>query len=172
MTVLEHVERAVDVVYQDFTENKPVKTEVQIMDIVYSKILMEKLEAAENNKVNTHPTFLQTRKAQNPEQLLISEHLFQPFHQLCFPPLDAFKGPELPTVVKVGIESTSSKFTEDTKLGWDVNLLKGRKALQEDLDRLDRWAKNNGKRFNKTEFQLPHFGHDNPMQHYSLGECD
>jgi len=64
-----------------------------------------------------------------------------------------------------GIEPSLSKLADDTELGRNVSLLKRTKALQRDLDRLDRLAEANCMMYTKAKCRVLRYSHNNPMQH-------
>ncbi|KAJ7415843.1 hypothetical protein WISP_75817 [Willisornis vidua] len=67
-----------------------------------------------------------------------------------------------------GLEGILSKFADDTKLGGAVDSLKGREALQRDLNKAASWAITNHMKFNKRKCWILHLGWGNPGCSYRL----
>lgn len=67
-----------------------------------------------------------------------------------------------------GIKCTLSKFVK-TQLSDVMGMLEGKNAMHGDLDRLERWACVNFKKFNEVKSKVPCLRWDNPKHKYSLG---
>ena len=67
-----------------------------------------------------------------------------------------------------GIESTLSKFADNSKLS--VDTLDGRDVIQRNLENLDKSTYWNLMKFNKVEWKMLHLGQGNPRYAYRLGE--
>ncbi|PKU30930.1 rna-directed dna polymerase from mobile element jockey-like [Limosa lapponica baueri] len=67
------------------------------------------------------------------------------------------------------MECTLSKFVDDTKQCGVVNTMEGRDAIQRDLDRLERWACANLRKFNQAKSKVLHLGHGNSRHKYRFG---
>jgi hypothetical protein len=63
-------------------------------------------------------------------------------------------------------------YADDLKLILPIQSVDARSALQNDLDRLHQWAKSWGMTFNISKCHVMHFGRNNPMFNYKLGDDD
>ncbi|KAJ7400074.1 hypothetical protein BTVI_108656 [Pitangus sulphuratus] len=67
-----------------------------------------------------------------------------------------------------GIDSTASRFTDDTELCGAVDTPDGRDATQRDLDRLERVANGNFIKFDKAKCRVLHLSQGNARHNYRL----
>uniref|UniRef100_A0A670HWE4 Reverse transcriptase domain-containing protein n=1 Tax=Podarcis muralis TaxID=64176 RepID=A0A670HWE4_PODMU len=69
-----------------------------------------------------------------------------------------------------GLKGILIKFADDTKLGGVANTPEDRITLQNDLDRLENWAKTNKMNFNREKYKVLHLGKKNERHKYKMGD--
>uniref|UniRef100_A0A803SME4 Reverse transcriptase domain-containing protein n=1 Tax=Anolis carolinensis TaxID=28377 RepID=A0A803SME4_ANOCA len=70
-----------------------------------------------------------------------------------------------------GLEGMIIKFADDTKLGGIANTPEDRSRIQNNLNRLEKWAKTNKMKFNRDKCKILHLGRKNEMQRYRMGDA-
>ncbi|KAJ7406530.1 rna-directed dna polymerase from mobile element jockey-like [Pitangus sulphuratus] len=61
-------------------------------------------------------------------------------------------------------------FVDNIKTCGAVNTLEGKDVIQRDLDRLEKRACVDLRKFNKAKCKVPHVSRDNPRQHLQVGQ--
>ena len=62
------------------------------------------------------------------------------------------------------------KSVDDTKLAGIANTLEDRNNIQNDLNRLEHWAENNGMKFSRGKCKVLHLGKRNQTHSYKMAQ--